>query len=184
MIDIGEIKTLRKRLGVTQTELAVKAGVSQAYIAKIECNKIDPKVSTFNKILRALEDFKKDVKKAQDVMNSPIISLNPNDTLLHAMELMKRNDISQIPVISGNSAVGSITERNLTKRIIIEKIKEFAEKKVHTVMDDPFPTVPKNESLESVLTLLKEANAVLVKSESRFIGIITRADILGLVYLK
>lgn len=184
MIDIGEIKALRKKLGVTQTELAEKAGVSQAYIAKIECNKIDPKVSTFNKILRALEDFKKDVKRAKDVMNSPIISLSSNDTLIQAMNLMRKNDISQLPVINGDNAVGSITERSLTRKMTMERIKNFAEMEVRAVMGDPFPSVSKNESLEIVLTLLKGTNAVLVKSESAFVGIITRADVLGLVYLR
>lgn len=184
MIEIHEIKTLRKRLGVTQTRLAEKAGVSQAYIAKIECNKIDPKVSTFNKILKALEDFKKDIKRAKDVMNSPIISVHPEDTLIYAMDLMRENDISQLPVIRGNTAIGSLTEKSLIKKLNTEKIREFAEKKVKTLMEEPFLTVSKNESLEFILTLLKENNAVLVKSESKFVGIITRADVLSLVYLK
>ncbi|MCK4247175.1 MAG: CBS domain-containing protein [Methanomicrobia archaeon] len=184
MIEIHEIKTLRKKLGVTQTKLAEKAGVSQAYIAKIECNKIDPKVSTFNKILRALEDFKKDTKRAKDVMNSPIFYVHPEDTLIYAMDIMRENDISQLPVIRGESAIGSLTEKSLARKLDIEKIKEFAGKKVKMLMGDPFPVVSKNEILDIVLTLLKENNAVLVKSETKFVGIITRVDILSLVYLK
>lgn len=184
MIKIQEIKNLRKKLGVTQTELAKKAGVSQAYIAKIEANKVDPKVSTFNRILRALEDFKKDVKRAKDVMNSPIIYIRPDDTLIHAMTLMRKNEISQLPVIEGEKVIGSITEKSLVEKLNIEKIKDFAEKKVRSFMEDPFPVVSKNETLETILSLLKENNAVLVESEGKFVGIITRADLLGLVYLK
>jgi len=184
MIEIREIKTLRKKLGVTQVKLAEKAGVSQAYIAKIESNKIDPKVSTFNKILKALENFKKNIKRAKDVMNSPIISIHPEDTLIYAMDLMKENDISQLPVVKGNITVGSLTEKSLVKKLDTEKIKEFAEKKVKTLMEEPFPTVSKNENLEVILTVLKENSAVLVKSENKFVGIITRADVLSLVYLK
>ncbi len=184
MIKIQEIKNLRKKLGVTQTELAKKAGVSQAYIAKIEANKVDPKVSTFNRILRALEDFKKDVKRAKDVMNSPIIYIRPDDTLIHAMTLMRKNEISQLPVIEGEKVIGSITEKSLVEKLNIEKIKDFAEKKVRSFMEDPFLVVSKNETLETILSLLKENNAVLVESEGKFVGIITRADLLGLVYLK
>ena len=33
MIDLGEVKKLRKKFGITQKELADKAGVTQAYIA-------------------------------------------------------------------------------------------------------------------------------------------------------
>ena len=45
MIDLGEIKKLRKKFGITQKELAEKAGVTQAYIAKLENKQIDPKLS-------------------------------------------------------------------------------------------------------------------------------------------
>jgi len=117
-------------------------------------------------------------------MNSPIISVHPEDTLIYAMDLMRENDISQLPVIRGNTVIGSLTEKSLIKKLNTEKIREFAEKKVKTLMEEPFPTVSKNESLEVILTLLKENNAVLVKSESKFVGIITRADVLSLVYLK
>ncbi len=183
MIDISEIKTLRKKLGITQNELAEEAGVSQAYIAKIEGNKIDPKISTFNKILRALDHFKKDVKKAEDVMNSPIISVAPEDTLTHAIDLMKKNNISQLPVIRNNIAEGSLTEKSVLKRLDIDRIKQFARRKVKMLMEEPFPVVPKNEVLDALLPLLRENNAVLVKSRGEFVGIVTRADVLSLGYL-
>ncbi|MEA1993418.1 MAG: CBS domain-containing protein [Euryarchaeota archaeon] len=184
MIDIGEIKILRKKLDITQTQLAEKAGVSQAYIAKVEGKKIDPKISTFNKILRALEHFRKDIKRAEDLMNSPIISVNPEDKLIHAMDLMRENNISQLPVIQGDTVVGSLTEKSVLKKLNIYKIEEFAEKKVKTIMQEPFPVVPKNEVMDAVLPLLREDNAVLVKSKSSFAGIITRADVLNLGYPK
>jgi len=68
MIDLGEVKKLRKKFGVTQKELASKAGVTQAYIAKLENKQIDPKISSFNKILNALEELRVRMKKIQDVM--------------------------------------------------------------------------------------------------------------------
>jgi predicted transcriptional regulator len=50
-----EIRAMRMKLGLTQTQLAQLAGVTQAYIAKIEAGKADPRVSTLEKILAALE---------------------------------------------------------------------------------------------------------------------------------
>ena len=48
--DIKEIKILRKKLEITQNELAKKSGVSQSLIAKIESSNIDPAYSSIKKI--------------------------------------------------------------------------------------------------------------------------------------
>ena len=40
--NISEIKKRRKKLEITQTQLAVHANVSQSMIAKIESNMIEP----------------------------------------------------------------------------------------------------------------------------------------------
>lgn len=48
------IKKMRIEAGLTQNELARMIGVSQAHIAKIENEKVDPRLSTINKILQVL----------------------------------------------------------------------------------------------------------------------------------
>ncbi|MHA1431033.1 MAG: helix-turn-helix domain-containing protein, partial [Candidatus Freyarchaeota archaeon] len=48
-----DIKRLRKKVGLTQTELAEKAGVSQSLIARIESGSVDPRLSTLQRILNA-----------------------------------------------------------------------------------------------------------------------------------
>ena len=45
LMDLSEIKRLRGKLGITQSELAKRAGVSQALIARIENKSVDPRYS-------------------------------------------------------------------------------------------------------------------------------------------
>jgi len=40
--ELSRIREIRKKLNISQRELAMKAGVSQSLIAKIEGNNIDP----------------------------------------------------------------------------------------------------------------------------------------------
>ena len=63
--ELDEIKKIRKKIGLTQTGLANRAGVSQSLIAKIESGRIDPTYTKTQKIFAALSDLeKKDEVKA------------------------------------------------------------------------------------------------------------------------
>ena len=57
MYKLSEIKRLRKKLEINQKELAVRAGVSQSLIAKIEAGKIEPTYSKACGILETLKDL-------------------------------------------------------------------------------------------------------------------------------
>jgi transcriptional regulator with XRE-family HTH domain len=48
------IKTLREHRGMTQEELAEKAGVSRTYLARLETARQDPTLSTLEKLAKAL----------------------------------------------------------------------------------------------------------------------------------
>ena len=54
--DLDKIRQMRKRLNLSQRELAGMAGVSQSLIAKIERGTIDPSYSNVRKILSAFEE--------------------------------------------------------------------------------------------------------------------------------
>ncbi|NMC58699.1 MAG: CBS domain-containing protein [Candidatus Methanofastidiosa archaeon] len=178
MIDLGEVKKLRKKFGITQKELAIKAGVTQAYIAKLENKQIDPKLSTFNKILNALEELRARLKKIEDVMISPVIFVHPTDKITDAINMMAKYNISQLPVLRNGTPIGSLSEKSLVKKLGIGKICENPNITVSEIMDESFPVVSKEQSFIEVYTLLKENQAVLIEETGRVVGIITRADIL------
>ncbi|ASJ03011.1 inosine-5-monophosphate dehydrogenase [Thermococcus profundus] len=175
-IDPAIIKRIRKELGITQEELARKAGVTQAYVAKLESGKVDPRLSTFNRILQALLECKKAIPKAKNVMSSPVISVKPYEKVENVIRLMNSHNISQIPVISGTKVVGSVTEKSLVRRSL--EYEDIYDRKVLEVMDEPFPIVTEEEDIEAVKYLLEEHPAVLVQDKTgKIVGIITRVDI-------
>jgi transcriptional regulator with XRE-family HTH domain len=49
------LKKLREDRGWTQEELAEKAGVSRAYLARLEIGRHDPPLSTLEKLAKALK---------------------------------------------------------------------------------------------------------------------------------
>jgi predicted transcriptional regulator len=178
--DLTYIGKLRRQLGLTQKKLAKLSGVSQSLIAKIESGKIDPAYSKVKQIIGALEDEqskKESKKKAYDIMSKNIVSLSSHEQVGAAIDLMKRKDISQIPVMDKLSCVGSISEN-----VIVESISEYgnnlASIAIEKVMDEAFPTIPAESDIEAVAGLLKFYKAVLVKQKGKTTGIITKADLL------
>lgn len=166
------LKRLRIEAGLTQKRLAELVGISQAHIAKIEQGKVDPRLSTINKIFQVLTEGEK--RKCRDIMTKGVLFAKPNDSILKVSEVMVRHAISQMPVMNGSRVVGTVTEesiiRNLSSNIAAEKVKN--------IMDLPLPTVSEETSINAIRPLLEKRQGVLVTKGKKVIGIITRSDML------
>jgi len=49
------IRKLREQRGMTQGQLAERAGVSREYVARLEAGRYDPSLSTLEKLAKALK---------------------------------------------------------------------------------------------------------------------------------
>ena len=176
--ELEEIKKIRKKLGLTQTELANRAGVSQSLIAKIEANRIDPTYTKAKKIFAALSDLeKKEEIKAEQLMTSKIISVAPSDSMKEAIDKMKKFQISQLPVMEHNKLIGLVSESTILDSMLNSKGNH-----VRDIMQESPPIVSKTTSIQVVSSLLKHFPIVAVSEEGKFVGIITKSDLLGKLY--
>ncbi|MEM3551935.1 MAG: CBS domain-containing protein [Candidatus Bathyarchaeia archaeon] len=166
------LRKLRVEAKLTQKKLAELVGVSQAHIAKIEQEKVDPRLSTVNKILKVLTEGKE--VRCKDLMTRGVIFARPEDNVLKVSEIMVRHAISQIPVIDGHKVVGTITEESIIRKLG----SNIANEKVKNVMDPPLPIVSEETSISAVRPLLERRQGVLVARGKKVIGIITRSDLL------
>ena len=106
-----------------------------------------------------------------------VVSVATGATVRQALRLMNLHDVSQLPVIEGNNCVGSVSEGVMSAKAL-ENTK-LLDATVSEVMDAPFPLVESGQSLDSVVKLLTKSNpAVLVRSQDRIAGIVTRSDVL------
>ena len=176
IISGGYIKELRKKLGISQKELAGRVGVTQAHIAKIESEKVDARLSTINRIVAILET---DQNKTQckNFMTRNIISISPKDKASKIIYIMRRYSISQLPVIQNNVSVGSIKESTIIKNLD----KNLSRKKVNEIMEDSFPVIDSNDTIETAKSLLDFHQAVLFTEKGRIVGIMTKSNLLNLM---
>ncbi len=169
------LKRLRVEAGLTQRQLSKLIGISQAHIAKIEGERVDPRLSTVNKILQVLTEG--EGKKCHEVMTKKVISARPHDKILKASELMMKNAISQLPVIEKGRVIGTITEESIVRNLR----STIADEKVENVMQAPLPSVPKDTNISMIKPLLEDHPGVLIVKRGEIVGIITRSDLLKIV---
>lgn len=175
LLELNKIGIVRKKLGLTQAELASRAGVSQSMVAKIEAGSIDPSYSNARKLISALTAFSKSKElKAHEIMNRKIISVSPEDRIEKAVSIMNRNGISQLPVIKDDRLVGHISDYMLLEHVIKKNKGIISE----AMLEAP-PVVSGETGLRVIIELLKYYPFVLVSEKGRLRGIITKADILG-----
>ena len=176
--ELEEVRKIRKKLGLTQTQLAKRADVSQSLIAKIESGRIDPTYTKTKKIFAALSELeKKEEIKAEQLMAAKIISVSPDTAIKEAISKMRKFQISQMPVVDNGKLIGMISEST-----ILDALMKSKAQKIDEVMQEAPPIVSKKTSVQVISNLLKHYPMVLVSQEGKLIGVITKSDLLGKLY--
>ncbi len=116
----------------------------------------------------------------KDHQGKHLVSVSGDTPISQAMILMKQYGISQIPVISDNEFVGSLTDNHLFAQLI-EK-PELKELPVKTIMEKPFPIVEENVCLEDLSKIFKQdIPAIIVKYNKDKHHIITKQDLINAI---
>lgn len=178
--NLEEIKIIRKKLGLTQIELARLSGVSQSLIAKIESKKIDPTFSKTKKIFETLNRREHETNlKAKDVMNKKIISVKAKDSIKDVIKRMRAHEISQIPVID-KDVKGVVSESSILDQL--QQGKDIKGLSVEEIMNDTPPVISEETDISLVTNMLKYHSIILVSKYGKLTGVITKADILRKAY--
>ena len=123
-----------------------------------------------------------DVKTFKDIdqckgHQADLITIEPDQTVAEAVELMKKYDIEHIPVMNGNGPVGAISESGLFQKVFDNP--EIKNAKVADVMEPAFPVVDFDTPVEKLSPLInKENGAVLAKDEAGNYHIVTKYDVI------
>lgn len=125
--------------------------------------------------------------KVADVMTENPSTVEPNDTIGQADEIMNQEDIRQLPVVEGTELVGIITDRDirsfLSGRLFgtPEEREKAMNTKVASVMTSKPVSLSPDDELRDALELLieeKVGGIPVVDEGERLVGIITYVDML------
>ena len=108
----------------------------------------------------------------------PMITVRPDDTVKTALDLLRKYEISQLPVMNGHDIVGSVNDVGVMQAVFDQS--DILHKPVSEVMGRPFPSLEQHEDLERAYKLLTLANpAVVITDDGEPIGLLARQDIIS-----
>jgi CBS domain-containing protein len=117
--------------------------------------------------------------KIGEVMTPDIEAVTPEDTLKTAAQLMADLDFGALPVSENNHLVGTITDRNITIRVVAEG-RDPEEVKVRQAMSCDALYCFENESVDDVSQKMGDwwiRRLPVVNRDKRLIGTVSLADL-------
>jgi predicted transcriptional regulator len=172
----------RTRLGITQRKLASITGISTSMVNQIESGRCKPSYDTAKKIFEILSSLEgKTSMKVGDICSRHLITVQKEEKLHEAIEIMRKNSVSQLPIFDSSKVVGILTEDGLAKIMVEKYNKDMRNIQIMQVMDPPPPLVDVSTPAKAIIPLVRYAKCILVSEKGNVIGIVTITDTLKLV---
>ncbi len=110
-----------------------------------------------------------------------VITVGADDTLLTAFKRMRDSDVSQLPVVDQNGrALGIIDESDLLVKV--HRDPTHFNDAVKTAMTNKLETLPPKAKIKDLLDVFDRGRVAIVMEDDKFLGLITRTDLLS--YLR
>jgi len=125
-------------------------------------------------------------------MSKKVITIDENDSMQEAINLIKQHKINMLPVLKKGKLVGIVTDRDLKKASasdattldVHELIYLISKIKIKDIMSKKPVTISPDFTIEETASVLLDNNisgAPVVDHDNQLIGIITQADIFKVI---
>jgi cystathionine beta-synthase len=110
-----------------------------------------------------------------------VITVGPDDSLLTAFKRMRDSDVSQLPVVDQNGrAMGILDESDVLVKVHRNPL-HFNDP-VKSAMTDKLETLSPTAKIKDLLDVFDRGRVAIVMEDDRFLGLVTRSDLLS--YLR
>ena len=107
-----------------------------------------------------------------------LVAIDPTTTVRKGLDLMRENDISQVPVLDRGKSVGGVLDHELMTAVM--ERPALVDSPVSSLMGPSFPMVNIDVLVDDVIRQLKSKKnpAVLIEEDQRIVGILSRYDLI------
>jgi cystathionine beta-synthase len=129
-----------------------------------------------------LDDGRNEAKVAEVLEKQrgmPLVTTRPDERMTTIVSVMKRHDISQVPVVDeAGQLVGIVTEKDLLEHLShADHVHDPAET-IAPIINPNAITVSLDTKVEEVLSVLERGPVVAVEGDCRPVGILTKIDLI------
>jgi CBS domain-containing protein len=126
--------------------------------------------------------------KVSDVMTKDIITVDKDVNLKHVLNIMKKHEITKIPVLENKKLVGMITDNIIVYKLGSIRKRGIPASRLHasSVTDKEIDCISPDTEVKTILKKVGKSGPTMlcIKENDNLVGIITKADLLPLVESK
>ena len=126
--------------------------------------------------------------KVSDVMTKDIITVDKDVNLKHVLNIMKKHEITKIPVLENKKLVGMITDNIIVYKLGSIRKRGIPASRLHasSVTDKEIDCISPDTEVKTILKKVGKPGPTMlcIKENDNLVGIITKADLLPLVESK
>ena len=120
----------------------------------------------------------------KNLMSEDIITIDKDQNLSDALKLLRKHNVSRLPVTNHKELVGIISERDIANKLGSSKYESMPASRLHisSVMVKDVLTVPQTMQLDDVAKLMLDngIGSVPVMDDDKMVGIVSKADFVTL----
>lgn len=120
----------------------------------------------------------------KNLMSEDLITVDKDQNLSDALKLLRKHNVSRLPVTNHKELVGIISERDIANKLGSSKYESMPASRLHisSVMVKDVFTVPETMQLADVAKLMLDEGigSVPVMCEDKMVGIVSKADFVTL----
>jgi cystathionine beta-synthase len=105
-----------------------------------------------------------------------IVTVSPSSTVKEAIDVLKSQDISQVPVVEGNKLRGIVQEVDLLRHLVSGK--KTLDSPVGDLAEGDYATVTPDTKIELLQNALSDAKVAMVTEGEELVGLVAKIDLI------
>jgi CBS domain-containing protein len=123
--------------------------------------------------------------KVKEIMTTKVIAVDKDESLKRVLDLMKKHDITKIPVLDQKKFFGLVTDNVIAYKLGSIRKRTVTASRLHasSVTEKQIQIVSPEEDVKNILKSVGEPGPTMlpVVEKEKLVGVVTKADLLPLV---
>jgi CBS domain-containing protein len=117
-------------------------------------------------------------KSVSELMSSNPRSVESSQTVRDVATIMRDEDVGLVPIVEGDRLVGTVTDRDITIRVVAED-KDPKSTRVQEIASTDLVTIEPQQDLDEALRLMAkhQVRRLPVVEGGRLVGVVAQADV-------